>query len=123
MIFLAVAVSGALGAICRFWMDSLIRKLKKGYFPWGTLTVNVSGSFALGVVVALAMTHEGAGLLTVAVSTGFLGAYTTFSGWMVQTMELIGAGAWEGAIHNIFASVICGILAAALGFSVTDWVF
>ncbi|MEX0772131.1 MAG: fluoride efflux transporter CrcB [Balneolales bacterium] len=121
MIYLAVALAGALGAVCRFLMDTLVRSQNESYFPWGTFVVNISGSFALGIIAALALRFDIPEVFTIAASTGFLGAYTTFSGWMVQTIELIESGAWNYALHNVFSSVVLGILAAAGGFALIAW--
>ncbi|MEX0779754.1 MAG: CrcB family protein [Balneolales bacterium] len=118
MIYLVVAIAGALGAVSRFLMDTFIRSLNDSYFPWGTFFVNTSGSFALGMTTALAVHYDFSEIVVIAVSAGFLGAYTTFSGWMVQTLELIESHAWSYAIHNIFSSVIIGTLAAIAGYAV-----
>lgn len=118
MIYVFVALAGSLGAVSRFLMDTFVRSQSESYFPWGTLVVNLTGSFALGIVTALALNYDISEILVVTVSTGFLGAYTTFSGWMVQSVELIESGAWEYAVHNLFSSVISGVLAAAGGFTI-----
>lgn len=123
MIYFAVAIAGSLGAVSRFLLDTFVRSRHSGYFPWGTFAVNVSGSFLLGFVTALALHLELPEILVITMGTGFLGAYTTFSGWMVQTMELIESGLWGLAVQNIFSSVICGILAAAGGFAGGVYIF
>lgn len=76
-----VAIGGFLGAIARFWIG---HRLNKGSFPYGTLLVNVGGAFLLGLLVGSGI--EGNGLLLC--GTGFLGAFTTFSTWMLEASKM-----------------------------------
>ncbi|MEX0685795.1 MAG: CrcB family protein [Balneolales bacterium] len=121
MIYLAVALAGGMGAISRFLMDTWVRSLLKSEFPWGIFVVNISGSLALGIVAGMASVSGMSEVLIIALTTGFLGAYTTFSGWMVQSLQLMEAKAWVYAMFNIFASIISGILATAAGLYAVFW--
>lgn len=119
MTLAAVAVAGALGAVARFGLErSLTNRFGHG-FPWGTLAVNVTGSFALGLVVGAGM-HHGLGSVPRSVlGTGFLGGYTTFSTFTVETVRL-----WEDFTHvraaaYALASIAAGTTAAALGLALT----
>lgn len=110
MTWLLVAAGAAVGAPARFLIDAALRR-RRGRFPWGTLLVNVSGSFALGVVVG-----AGAGpQWVVLVGTGFCGAFTTWSALALDVVTLARAGAWWPAVVDVFASVAAGLAALALG--------
>jgi CrcB protein len=86
-------------------------------FPYGTVVVNLTGSFVLGVVVGL-VTYQGldADVRTV-VGTGFIGAYTTFSSFEYETFGLLEDGATPAALGNALGSVALGLLAATAGFA------
>lgn len=81
--------------------------------PWGALAVNLLGAFALGLVTGAAPGH---GLLLVA-GTGFLGAYTTFSTWMIETEGMAEQGRISAALLNIVGPLIGGVGLAAAGFA------
>jgi CrcB protein len=100
-----IVVGAAVGAPLRYLAA---RWLNRAGAPWGTLAVNVVGSFLLGVVLARA-TPEIAAL----VGTGFCGALTTYSTYALETVELPRARAWAYAL----GSVLAGLAAAALGFA------
>jgi CrcB protein len=80
-------------------------------FPIGTVTVNVTGAFALGLVSGLGLSHG----VTTLIGTGFLGAYTTFSGWMLETRSLAEDRRWRAAAANTAVSVVAGLAAAFAG--------
>ena len=107
MTLLLVAVAGAVGAPLRVLVDRSLGR-PDGRFPTGILVVNVTGSFALGLVVGLL-----SGASRVVVGTGFLGAYTTFSTFAVDVVRLPRR---EGAGYAA-ASVLAGLLAAAAGLA------
>ena len=117
MILALVAVAGALGALGRYAVHALVQSRVTTRFPWGTVVVNLTGSFVLGVVVGL-VTYQGldADVRTV-VGTGFIGAYTTFSSFQYDTFGLVEGGAGRAALANAFGSVLVGVLAAAAGFA------
>ncbi len=106
-----VAVLGGLGAVARLLMEHGVRRQLTMAFPIGTITVNVTGAFLLGVVSGIGLSHIGATLI----GTGFLGAYTTFSGWMLETRSLGQDRRWGAAAANIAVSVVLGLLAAWAG--------
>ena len=97
LIWTGVAVLGGLGAVCRFLVDSSVaRRVARG-FPFGTLTVNLSGAVALGLITGLALSHTAALL----VGTAFVGSYTTFSTWMLETERLAEERRHRAALANI----------------------
>ena len=102
--WLGIAALGGTGAIARFLLDGAVSARVGSAFPWGTLAVNASGSFALGVVGT-----------NVVVGTGLLGAYTTFSTWMLETHRLAEDGRWRPAVLNVVGSLAVGLAAAWLG--------
>ena len=106
-----VAVFGGLGAVARLLMEHGVRRQLTMAFPVGTITVNVTGAFLLGVVSGIGLSHIGA----VLIGTGFLGAYTTFSGWMLETRSLAEDRRWRAAAANIAVSVVAGLAAAFAG--------
>jgi fluoride exporter len=109
--WVGVALVGGLGALARFWLDGAVSRRAGGVFPAGTLAVNISGSFVLGVLVGAGV---GGDALLVA-GTGFVGAYTTFSTWMLETERLGEDGRWRALALNVVVSLVVGLAAVALG--------
>jgi CrcB protein len=111
LLWLGVAVLGGAGAIGRFLLDVAVASRADGDFPLGTLAVNVSGAFALGLLLGAAL--EGDALLLAGTAT--LGSYTTFSTWMLETHRLGEESEWGLALANVVVSAAVGLGAAALG--------
>lgn len=114
---LVIGAAGFLGAASRYHVEGWVSRRPAGSaFPWGTLVVNVSGSFALGLVATLMaerfLPHPH---LRSAVTIGFLGAYTTFSTFAYETLRLGEDGAGGLALLNVALSVGLGLLAAWFG--------
>jgi CrcB protein len=114
MTWVGVAFFGALGAAARFGVDSVVSTRLPSDFPLGTLVVNLTGSFALGVLVGASVPHRIAFLL----GTGFTGGYTTFSTWMVETERLGEVGEVVSLLRNLWLSMVAGFGIAAAGFYV-----
>jgi CrcB protein len=115
---LAIAGGGALGALGRFWISTGVYHLLGRDFPWGTLAVNVVGSFLMGLLFVLFIERLAAGEeVRAAVLVGFLGAFTTFSTFSVETLTLIEQGFVAKAFLNAGASVLVCLLACWVGFS------
>jgi len=113
---LFIAGGGALGALLRFWVSSGVYSLLGRDFPWGTLAVNLSGSLAMGfcyvlLVERLALGGEWRALLMV----GVLGAFTTFSTFSLETLNLIEEGEPLRALANVMFSVVFCLVAAWIG--------
>ncbi|MBT07459.1 MAG: fluoride efflux transporter CrcB [Rhodospirillaceae bacterium] len=105
-----VAIGGAAGALGRYLLTSYLGPLVGGGFPWAILMVNVLGSFFLGAITELAaqsvlVTPEIKTLMTV----GFLGAFTTFSAFSLDIVELCERGQWSFALLYICASVLISV--------------
>ncbi len=118
--YLWIAIGGAVGSVARFWFSGVISRRFGETFPWGTLLVNVSGSFAIGVLAALA---EPGGRRFIGptgrqfLMYGVCGGYTTFSSFSVQTLELLRDGDWLKAGANAAGSVILCLAAVWLGYA------
>jgi CrcB protein len=110
-VWAAVGVLGAVGALGRFLIDSLISRRVAVDFPIGTLTINVSGSLLLGLLSGLAV----GGSLLVLAGGATLGSYTTFSTWMLESQRLAEEGELPSAFANVLLSLTLGVGAAALG--------
>jgi len=111
----AIALGGALGAPARYGVAHLIHT-SPGGFPWATLWTNLSGSFALGVVLALLIGRfPPSRYLRSFVATGFLGAYTTYSTFAVETVLLVRDGHAGLALAYVAASLAGGLLLAWAG--------
>src|SRR6476646_6466487 len=102
---LAIAAAGALGATSRHLLDSFVNRHWGDAFPWGTFAVNVSGSFALGVLVGVFAHRLDVPLwLQAAATVGFLGAYTTFSTLSLQIYRSTATGHLPVALANAVGS-------------------
>jgi CrcB protein len=116
--YLWIAVGSALGGMARYWCSGAAAALLGETFPWGTLLVNVLGSFIIGLFATLT---EPDGRLLVSthvrqfVMIGFLGGYTTFSSFSLQTLNLVQQGEWLAAGWNVAGSVILCLAAVWLG--------
>lgn len=117
--YLLVALGGALGSVGRFWLSGLIARQAGETFPWGTLLVNVSGSFVIGLFATLSGPE---GRLLVPAwfrqpffMLGVCGGYTTFSSFSLQTLSLLEAGQALYAAGNVALSVFGCLLAVWAG--------
>jgi fluoride exporter len=110
----AVAGLGGIGAVSRFLLDGLIAQRLSRDFPFGTLAINLSGAFLLGLLTGLALTGDA--LLLAGTAT--LGSYTTFSTWMLETQRLGEEGDARGAAGNVVLGLVAGVGAAALGHAI-----
>ena len=121
--YLWVCLGGAIGSGARFWISGLVAQKIGQTFPFGTLVVNVTGSFIIGVFAAMSV-PEGRWILTPStrefLMIGLCGGYTTFSSFSVQTLALAQEGEWFRAAANSIASFALCLIAVWLGhFAVT----
>jgi fluoride exporter len=107
-----VAVFGALGAATRFRVDAAVSARVPTDFPIGTFLVNLSGAVSLGLLVGAAVPHR----TLLVLGTGFLGGYTTFSTWMVESERLGEVGDVVLLLANLFLSLLLGFGLAALAW-------
>ena len=122
MTLVLVLIGGAVGAPLRYVTDLAVQRWHGGWFPWGTLVVNVCGSLLLGILLGAAASGPSgaadaasAGVLAL-VATGFCGALTTYSTFSFETVRLIEDGAITAALGNVLLSLGCGLGAGTLGW-------
>lgn len=110
--WVGVAVFGAFGAVTRFQVDAAVSARFPSDFPIGTFVVNLTGAFPLGLLVGAAVPHR----VLLVLGTGFLGGYTTFSTWMVESERLGEGGNVMLLVANLFLSLLVGFGLAALAW-------
>lgn len=115
IILLLVSLAGGLGAATRFILDTLIRRRTAGRFPLGTMIINISGSFLLGLVTGLALSLAVSEHWRAILGTGFLGGYTTFSTASFETVRLVQRRRYAAAALNGLGTLAGSLAAAALG--------
>ena len=119
--YLWVALGGALGSIARFWLNGIVSTKVGETFPWGTMAVNVTGSFVIGFLGALTapegkLAPTSRAFATQFFMTGVCGGYTTFSSFSWQTLQRLQDRDWLSAGGNILLSVTLCLVAVALGY-------
>jgi CrcB protein len=116
--YLAVALGGALGTIGRYFVSGLVANAFGETFPWGTLIINITGSFIIGFFGTLTA-PEGrlmvSGMTRQFVMVGICGGYTTFSSFSLQTLNLMRDGEWVPAAGNALGSVAFCLIGVWLG--------
>jgi CrcB protein len=112
LVWTGLGLAGALGSLSRFYVGTAVTEYRASDFPYGTFVVNVSGAFVLGLLTGLA---PGMNALAIA-GTGFLGGYTTFSTWMVETERLGEDGEWLFVSLYLFGSMAAGLASGIVGW-------
>lgn len=110
--WIGVAALGGFGALGRFAVDGAVSARWPSDFPYGTLTVNLSGGLALGILVGLGV----AGEAMLVLGAGLLGGYTTFSTWMLEAQRLGENGEWRLMWLNLAGPMLGGLAATGLGW-------
>jgi CrcB protein len=119
MQLLLVGLGGFAGAVLRWLVDGWVSERNPSAFPLGTLVVNLTGSFLLGVLFAWAIERNVLPAdVRAPVMIGFIGAYTTFSTFMLESWRLVEDGAWGLATANLVGSVVLGLVAVVAGLAV-----
>jgi CrcB protein len=121
MAYIWVAIGGALGSVGRFWLNGMVSRNFGEIFPWGTMIINVTGSFVIGVAAALALPEgrldsPSRAFFTQFLMIGICGGYTTFSSFSLQTLNLLRDREWLYAGGNIVLSVVLCLAAVSLGW-------
>ena len=113
-LYALVATGGAIGSMARFWLATLVARQTGPGFPWGTILINILGSFAIGVLAPRATPT-----VTAFAMAGLCGGFTTFSAFSLQTLELLRAARYMDAFLNVTVSVLVCLAATAVGFSIS----
>ena len=111
LVWAGVVVASGAGAVLRFLLDGAVSRRVPGSMPYGTLLVNLTGAFALGLLAGLAVSRD----VELVLGAGVIGAYTTFSTWMFETQRLIEERQFVLAMTNLSFSVVAGLATAAAG--------
>lgn len=115
-LLLAIAIGGATGALARHFVAGGITRALGTGLPYGTFTVNIMGSFAMGLLVALfAHKLDVSQEMRAFLAVGFLGSFTTFSTYSLETVNLVQRGDLQGAVLYAGGSLIVGVLALYAG--------
>jgi CrcB protein len=112
--WIGVALAGGCGALARLFVVEAVVRAASVVAPVGVLVVNLSGTLIIGVLAGAGLSGDA----RLVVVSGFLGAYTTFSTWMVQTDELLLTGRGRWAVGNLVGSLVLGFGAVALGVAI-----
>jgi CrcB protein len=118
--WVAVALGGAMGSVARFWLASAMTALTGPRFPWGTLLINVLGSFVIGLVAGVTLTPARVGVhpdIRIFLMTGVCGGFTTFSAFSLQTLELMQVGENVPAVGYAMSSVVFCVAATFCGWA------
>ena len=111
-----VGIGGFLGAIARFWLGGFISNRLGAKFPYGTFVINISGSYLIGLIVTvLAERSHWSANWRYLIPIGFIGAYTTFSTFELETFQTLRDGEFLFASLNVVLSVVVGFIAVWLG--------
>jgi len=110
-VWIGVGILGGCGALARFGLTLLVADRLHPHLPVGTLAVNLSGAFLLGLLAGGSVDGDARLLL----GAGAIGSYTTFSTWMLETQRIEEAGKRRIAVANVVLSIVLGLGAAALG--------
>ena len=118
LIYLLIALGGAIGSVSRHWLSETVTARLDGPFPWGTFLVNITGCILIGLFAVL---PGGSGRPLASTETraflmiGICGGYTTFSAFSLQTLNLLRAGDWPRATAYVVGSVVLCLLGVWLG--------
>jgi fluoride exporter len=116
-----IALFGAIGTLGRYGLQGLIQERASGTFPYGTLVVNLTGCFLLGLVAQFTMNRVVISPeLRVAIAVGFLGGYTTFSSFGWETAKMIEGGEWARASAYVTVSVVAGLFLTVAGIRLAN---
>jgi CrcB protein len=118
MIYLYIALGGALGTVARFWLNNLVATALGTAFPYGILTINIIGSFVIGFFATLTTKLARFAIppeISLFVIVGICGGFTTFSSFSLQTIQLARAGDWGRAVCYVLASVTLCLFVCWLG--------
>jgi len=118
---LLIALFGAVGTLARFGLQGVVQIRMGSMFPYGTLLVNLSGCFLLGLIGQLTLNRMLVSSdLRLAIAVGFFGGYTTFSSFGWETAKMLEDGEWLRAATYVVASVVAGLLLSVTGIHLAN---
>lgn len=121
MVYLFIGIGGMIGSILRYLLSHIIPQIWGGDFPWGTLIINLSGSFFLGWITnKLVVLKKLPPQLLTALTTGVIGSYTTFSTFCLETVQLMEAGKYYLSLLYIVLSLMGGLLFVRIGLEIAE---
>jgi CrcB protein len=116
-----IAIFGAVGTLLRYGIQGLVQVGTGGTFPWGTLLINLTGCFLLGLIGQITLNRM---MISpdwrVAITVGFFGGYTTFSSFGWETAKMLEGGEWLPATGYVAASVVIGLLLSVAGIRLAN---
>ncbi len=116
---LYIALAGAAGTLCRYWLGGFVQKSFNMAFPLGTAVVNMAGCLVFGILWAIFENRLAvSGQMRIIVFIGFFGAFTTFSSFMFETIQLLDESQWLWAIGNIIMQNILGLICILIGLAI-----
>jgi len=121
--YLLLAIGGAIGTICRYAAQGVVQRATDAVFPWGTLTVNLSGSLIIGFLWGMHEVEIISPNMRVFLFIGLLGGYTTFSSFSLESLNLLREGEVKYFVMNMLASNILGVALAFGGFVLSKNIF
>ena len=120
--YLAVALGGAIGSMGRYWLTVSLLRVPH-WLPLGTVSVNVIGSFIIGLVWAYLQQRSESEFIRLFVAVGILGGFTTFSTFSLETVFFLSEGEFWRALVNIGINLLSCLLATAAGLGLGRWAF
>lgn len=118
MTLVVVGLGGAMGAIARYLASGWVQDLTGGFFPWGTMAVNIVGSLLLGFALVWLQTTVTSAEVRHFIAIGFLGSFTTFSTFSYEALAMLRDGEWWRAGGYTVGSVTLGLLAVGTGAAI-----
>ena len=118
-----IAMAGAAGTLCRYGLTGLVHRFSGAGFPWGTSVVNITGCFLAGAAWAFFENKwPTAAQARIVVLMGFMGAFTTFSSYLLESQQLMRTAEWMTAAANFLVQNGAGFIALILGVSLIRWI-
>ena len=121
--YLAIALGGAIGSMGRYWLTVSMVRYPPHWLPLGTVSVNVLGSFIIGLVWAYLQQRNESEFIRLFVAVGLLGGFTTFSTFSLETVYFLSESEWGRAVANILMNLLGCLLATVAGIGLGRWLF
>lgn len=121
--YLAIALGGAIGSMGRYWVTVSMVRYPPHWLPLGTISVNIIGSFIIGMVWAYLQQRSESELIRLFLAVGVLGGFTTFSTFSLETVYFLTESEWGRAVVNILMNLMGCLLATVAGIALGRWLF